>query len=241
MRVIRVPSAQALAIEAADRLEALLRDNPRSALALPTGDTPLGLYAELVRRARSGAGALREAHVFDLDEYCGIAREDARSFASFLARHLTGPLQISKDRVDLLDGASADLEAECERYERAIAARSGLDLCVLGLGENGHIAFNEPGTSFSTRTHVAPLAPVTRARLEERGWEAPRVPTHGITLGIRNVLEARQVLLLIAGRGKKAAAAALHRGIEDESWPVTCLLRHPQVTVIEACEPALLP
>jgi glucosamine-6-phosphate deaminase len=158
-----------------------------------------------------------------------------------LRRHLIGPLHIADDRVNLLNGAAADLDAECGRYERAIAARGGLDLCVLGLGENGHIAFNEPGTPFGTRTHVAPLAPATRARLTQRGWEAGAVPTHGITLGIRNVLEARQVLLLIAGSGKEAAAAALHLGIEDESWPVTCLLPHPHVTVIELCAPARLP
>ena len=127
------------------------------------------------------------------------------------------------------------------RYERAIAARGGLDLCVLGLGENGHIAFNEPGHALR-HAHACDALGLRHPRAARAGgWEAAAVPTHGITLGIRNVLEARQVLLLIAGSGKEAAAAALHRGIEDESWPVTCLLQHPHVTVIELCAPAPLP
>ena len=99
----------------------------------------------------------------------------------------------------------------------------------------------EPGGSFDLRTHVAVLAEATRARLEAHGWEASRIPTHGLTLGIGNVLEARQILLLIAGRGKEAAAASLYRGVEDLSWPVTSLLLHPHVTVIDAGAPSALP
>jgi glucosamine-6-phosphate deaminase len=241
VRVTFVPSAQAFAKEAADHIGEVLGQNPRAALALPSGSTPLGLYAEIARRARTGALHLEEARIFNLDEYCGVAAEDPRSFAQYFRRHLAGPLGLLEDQLDLLNGAAADAGAECARYERALAASAGLDLCVLGLGANGHIAFNEPGTSFELRTHVASLAKDTRARLEAGGWEKPRIPTHGLTLGIRNVLEARGVLLLIAGRGKAAAAASLYRGVVDPAWPVTCLLRHPNVTVIDAGGPAAPP
>jgi glucosamine-6-phosphate deaminase len=236
VRVTFVPTAHVFAKEAADHIGELLEQNPRATLALPSGSTPLGLYAEVARRARTGALHLEEARFFNLDEYCGFAAEDPRSFAHYFRRHLAGPLGLLDDQVDLLNGAAADAGAECARYERAIA-RSGLDLCVLGLGANGHIAFNEPGSSFDLRTHVALLAADTRARLERDGWETPRIPTHGLTLGIRNVLEARRVLLLLAGRGKEAAAASLYRGVEDPAWPVTCLLRHPDVAVIDARAP----
>jgi glucosamine-6-phosphate deaminase len=241
MRVIHAPSAQAFAKEAADHIGALLLDNPRAVLALPSGATPLGLYAELARRARTGTLRLEEARIFNIDEYCGVAPEDPRSFAHYLRRHLVGPLGLLDDQLDVLNGAAADAGAECARYERAIAAQSGLDLCVLGLGANGHIAFNEPGGSFDLRTHVAVLAEATRARLEAHGWEPARIPTHGLTLGIGNVLEARRILLLIAGRGKEGAAASLYRGVEDVSWPVTSLLRHAHVTVIDAGAPSALP
>ena len=241
MRVIRATTAQAFAREAADHIGALLEDNPRAALALPSGATPLGLYAELARRARTGSVRLEEARIFNLDEYCGLGPEDPRSFAHYFRRHLIGPLGLLDDQIDMLNGAAADASLECARYERALAVQSGLDLCVMGLGANGHLAFNEPGSSFDLRTHVATLAQATRARLEAQGWEASRIPTHGLTLGIGNVLEARLILLLIAGRGKEAAAASLYRGVEDESWPVTGLLRHPRVTVIDAGVPAALP
>jgi glucosamine-6-phosphate deaminase len=241
VRVIHAPTAQAFAKEAADHIGALLLDDPRAVLALPSGATPLGLYAELARRVRTGSVRLEEARIFNLDEYCGLAAEDPRSFAHYFRRHLVAPLGLLDDQIDVLNGAAADAGAECARYERAIAAHSGLDLCVLGLGANGHIAFNEPGSSFELRTHVAVLAEATRARLEAHGWEASRIPTHGLTLGIGNVLEARRILLLIAGRGKEAAAASLYRGVEDESWPVTGLLRHPHVTVIDAGAPSALP
>lgn len=239
--MIRAPTAQAFAKEAADHIGTLLLDNPRAALALPSGATPLGLYAELARRARTGTVRLEEARIFNLDEYCGLGQEDPRSFAHYFRRHLAGPLGLLEDQIDVLNGAAPDAGAECARYERAIASQSGLDLCVLGLGVNGHIAFNEPGGSFDLRTHVAPLAAATRARLEAQGWEPSRIPTHGLTLGMGNVLEARRILLLIAGRGKEAAAASLYRGVEDESWPVTALLRHRHVTVIDAGAHAALP
>jgi glucosamine-6-phosphate deaminase len=241
VRVTFVPTAQAFAKEAANHIGELLEQNPRAALALPSGSTPLGLYAEIARRAHTGAVHLEEARIFNLDEYCGVAAEDPRSFAHYFRRHLAGPLGLLDDQVELLNGTAADAGEECARYDRAIAARSGLDLCVLGLGANGHIGFNEPGTSFELRTHVALLADGTRARLEADGWDVTHIPTHGLTLGIRNVLEARAVLLLIAGRGKAAAAASLHRGVVDPAWPVTCLLQHPNVRVIDAGAPAALP
>jgi glucosamine-6-phosphate deaminase len=241
VRVIHAPTAQAFAREAADHIGALLLDNPRAVLALPSGATPLGLYAELARRARTGGVCLEEARIFNLDEYRGLAAEDPRSFAHYFRRHLVGPLGLLDDQVDVLNGAAEHAGLECARYERAIAAQSGLDLCVLGLGANGHLAFNEPGGSFDRRTHVALLAEATRARLEEHGWEPSSIPTQGLTLGIGNVLEAHHILLLIAGRGKEAAAASLYRGVEDESWPVTSLLRHTHVTVIDAGAPSALP
>jgi glucosamine-6-phosphate deaminase len=241
VRVIRTATQSAFAGQAADLVVEQLRRKPASVVALPTGATPLPLYEELVRRARAGAASLAAAQLLNLDEYAGLARSAPRSFAAFLDRHLFEPLALERSRLHLIDGAAANWSAECGRYERSIAACGGIDLCILGLGENGHIAFNEPGTPWDARTHVAELSPSTRARIEAQGWDAGELPSHALTLGIANVLEARRALLLIAGRGKQAASAALHRGKEDLAWPVTALTRHADLTVIEWCAPAASP
>jgi glucosamine-6-phosphate deaminase len=231
--MIRVETAGEFAQAAADVVAAQLRSNPHSVLALPTGSTPIGLYAELVRRVRRGAMTLAEARIFDLDEYCGLPSGDPRSFAAFVRRHLVAPLGLPEEHVRLLRGDAPDLAAECAEYERALADLGGIDLCILGLGENGHIAFNEPGSDWSSRTRIVELSESTRSRIEADP-EGPRpVPVRGLTLGIQNVLEARQSLLLIAGSGKIAPKAAFVRGVQDPAWPATSLLRHRNATVIE--------
>jgi glucosamine-6-phosphate deaminase len=240
VRVVRASSPGDLASRAADLVQRCLAENPRAALALPTGRTPRACYAELVRRAQTGALAIEHARIFNLDEYCGLSAPDAASFSAALHRQLIDPLRLRAAQVRLLDGAAADLEAECRAYELAIAAAGGIDLCVLGVGVNGHIAFNEPGTDWSCGTHIAELAPTTRCAFTEAHPGRP-APTHGITLGVRSILGARRVLLLIATADKRAAAAALHRGIADPAWPVSCLAAHPDATVMELCGPGYLP
>ncbi len=237
MRVIHANTAGEFARSAADLVTAQLKSKPRSVLALPTGSTPLALYAELVRRSRGGFASLAEASIFDLDEYLGLPSGDPSSYAAFIHAHLTGPLALAADHVRLLRGDAPDLAVECADYERAIAQLGGIDLCVLGLGENGHIAFNEPGSAWDTRTRVVELSASTRARIETDPRGPRPVPTHGLTLGIQNLLEARQALLLVAGPNKLAAKAALLRGVQDPAWPATSLLRHPNVTLIELSEP----
>jgi glucosamine-6-phosphate deaminase len=233
--MIQPVTANAFAAAAADVVAAQLRDKGRSVLALPTGHTPLGMYTELVRRSKAGTLSLAEARIFNLDEFCGLPPADPHSYAAFMHEYLITPLALAPDHVHLLRGDAADLEGECRRYDAAIAQCGGIDLCVLGLGANGHIAFNEPGCSWDNHTHVVQLAPATRAvRPTEPDW---RVPESGITLGIRNLLEARHILLLISGANKRAARDALYHGTADLDWPVTSLLQHPHVTTIELCAP----
>jgi len=237
MRMIRTDTSQAFACAAADYVADRLRQNPRSTLALPSGNTPLGLYAELVSRCRSGIMSLAEARIFNLDEYCGLAQTDRRSYAAFLHRHLIAPLGLTSAQVRLLRGDAADLQSECRYYDAALATCGAIDVCVLGLGTNGHIAFNEPGASWEQRTHVARLAQSTRAAQTAQAGGDRQIATHGITMGIRTLLEARHVLLLIAGAHKQAARASLERGVPDINWPVTSLLAHSRLTVIELCAP----
>jgi len=241
MRTIKTAAPHGFACEAADWLCDHLRDKPQSVLALPTGSTPLGLYAELIARSRTGSQAgglsLDAASIFDLDEYCGLPPSDPHSYSAFLRQHLIGPLRLADDRVRLLRGDAADMEAECLAYDAALADCGGIDLCVLGLGENGHVAFNEPGTRWDLRTHVVHLSPATRAAHARQAANPWSIPTRGVTMGIKTLLEARHILLLIAGTHKQAAKQALYGGVADIDWPVTSLLAHPNVTVIELCVP----
>jgi len=238
VRIIKVDTSQALALAAAGVVAAQLRIKPDSVLALPTGNTPLGLYAELVQRSRLGRLSLVETRIFNLDEYLGLGPSDPRSYAAFLERHLIHPLALDPGRVRLLRGDSSDPVAECRDYDAMLHSAGGIDLCILGLGENGHIAFNEPGSAWDTHTHVVPLTATTRSRHADEAGGTWQVPTHGITLGIASILAARHCLLLIAGAHKAAARAALHAGSEDRAWPVTSLLRASDLTVIELSEPA---
>jgi glucosamine-6-phosphate deaminase len=244
VRVIEPATSSAFAVAAADWVCGHLGAAPASVLALPTGNTPLGLYAELTARSRAGAVRLDRARIFNLDEYCGLGPADPHSFASYMQRHLISPLGLRPAQIRLLRGDSADMALECRVYDAALAECGGIDLCVLGLGANGHVAFNEPGTLWDLRTHVADLSESTRAAqrrpapLHQGALDDWTVPDRGVTMGITTILESRHILLLIAGANKAAAAAALYRGVPSIDWPVTSLAAHPSLTVIQLCERA---
>ena len=233
--VRRLPTAAAFAGAAAEVIVKQIEIKPHSVLAAPTGNTPLGLYAELARRSVAAAFDLRQAYVFNLDEYVGLTRADSHSYAAYMDRHLVAPLDLSFENVRLLRGDAADLEQQCRAYDAAIAARGGIDLCILGLGVNGHVAFNEPGTDWNLTTHVVRLSAATRAAHAAQTADRWRIPPWGITVGIRTILEARAILLLIAGEGKEAAKRALYQDQVDARFPVTCLTNHPNLTIIELC------
>jgi glucosamine-6-phosphate deaminase len=238
LRRIDAATPHDFAQAAADWVCGRLRDKPASVLALPTGNTPLGLYSELITRSRAGTASLAGARIFNLDEYCGLAPSDPHSYSAFLQRHLIEPAGLAADKVRLLRGDATDLEAECRDYDAALAACGGIDACILGLGVNGHIAFNEPGSSWELATHVVHLSHATRAAHERQAQVPWNIPVCGITMGIKTVLEARHILLLIAGTHKEAARQAFYAGVADADWPVTSLLAHPHVTVIELCGPS---
>lgn len=225
-------SGPALDALAADRVAALLTRQPTATLALPTGLTPLGLYAELVSRVSAGGLSFARSRLFNLDEYVGRGADDALSYAHYIRRYLAEPAQVPRAQLRLLQGDAADLRAECRAYDLAIAAAGGLDLAILGLGENGHIAFNEPGTAWHTTTHIAMLCASTRAANAKHLPHGAQVPARGMTMGIATLRAARAILLLVTGDSKRRALAALQSGVPDLAWPVTALADHPQLTVL---------
>ena len=172
--------------------------------------------------------------VFHMDEYVGITASDPRSFAAYLRRHVLEPRGIPRERAVLLDGSPAAheiLERRADEHERAIRTAGGLDLLIVGIGRNGHLAFNEPGTPFDSRTRVAALAEETRAA--NAGAFAPGpVPVSSITIGLATIAEARTILLVATGGDKADAVAAAFDGPVDPSCPGSLLQRHPDVRAV---------
>ena len=241
MRLISTTSAHQFAHHSADWLVEKVQGNPDAVMLLPTGRSPMGLYRECVRRVRCAELALNRVSLFNLDEYWGLSRTDAHSYAAFLQAHLIVPAGIAADQVRLLRGDAPDPQSECQAYDRSLLERGGVDVCILGLGANGHIAFNEPGVSWSLRTHLAALSPETRAAHAHQQGARWLIPTHALTVGIQTIQESRSILLLVRGADKAAALTALRGNLADAAWPVTSLLGHSDLTVIELCEPAAHP
>lgn len=217
---------------AANQVAAVLARKQDAVIALPTGQTPLGLYAELVARVAGNRLSLQGARFFNLDDYLGLALEHPLGYARFLREHFLTPAGVPERHIRLLRGDATELQAECRDYEAAIAASGGLDLAILGLGTNGHIGFNEPGSDWSAPTHVVSLSPETRATHTAQTQAKFAIPQSGITVGIATIVAAKEILLLVAGSGKASALSAFRRGIPDPTWPVTALLTHRHLTVL---------
>jgi glucosamine-6-phosphate deaminase len=221
---------------AADHVAALLKRKPDAVMALPTGQTPLGLYAELVARAGSKRLSFAQSRFFNLDDYLGLSAGHPLSYARFLREHFLDPAGVPREHVRLLQGDAVAIEAECGAYEAEIAAAGGLDLAILGLGTNGHIGFNEPGSDWTARTHRVSLSRETRDTHVAQTHGRFVIPEYGITVGIATILAAREILLMVSGSAKAGALAAFRRGIPDPKWPVTALLGYPNLTVLADTE-----
>jgi len=214
----------------------LLARKPAAVLAVPTGATPVGMY-ELLREAGvANPAALGRARWFDLDEYLGLGAGHPSSFARFLHAQLFDAIAAPAAQVRLLRGDASDPEAECRDYDRAIADAGGLDLAILGLGANGHIAFNEPGSAWDLGTHVVALSEQTRKANATRLGTSAGIPERGLTMGIATLRQAHNILLLVTGAAKRRALASLLAGRADPGWPVTSLIGHPRLTVIASEE-----
>ena len=229
--VLVLGDAERVALTAAELVANRLRARPAARLLLPTGRTPEGMYATLRAMAADGALDASRATALQLDEFLGLGAGDPRSFAATLEREL-GPLGFGA-RV-ALDGAAADPEAEAARHQRALDA-APVDLAVLGIGRDGHVAFDEPGTSPTLGVHRARLAPATIADAAEAFGGADRVPPEALTTGLRTLLGARELLLLATGEGKADALHAMLEATATQATPASLLRRHPQLTVL--CDP----
>ena len=208
-------------------------------LGLPTGSTVLDMYALLRTFAKERLLNFQHVITFNMDEYVGIPADHPQSFCSYMRRNLFDHVNILPEHTFLLNGQAPDLTAECTRYEHAIAQVGGIDLFIGGIGRNGHIAFNEPGTPFHSRTHVTDLTPSTReANARFFQHDISRVPHQALTVGIGTILDAKELLFIANGVKKAAAVAHLVTQSPTLSWPLTALKLHPRATLLtdlDAC------
>lgn len=225
------PDYEALSERAASLLLEAIRSDPKIVLGLPTGNTPVGMYARVVAACVREYHCFRDVVAFNLDEYVGIPRDHPGSYFSFMQRHLFQYVDIDPKNTYIPNGRAPDLKVECDRYERAIKNAGGVGLTFLGLGSNGHIAFNEPGTPFDSRTHVVALSESTRRANAAFFLDQP-VPTHAITMGIRTILESKEIVLLASGARKREAIARLRTGEQSVDFPASALWPHTDVTVL---------
>jgi glucosamine-6-phosphate deaminase len=231
VEVIVLPSPAQVCLRAAGTVARLLRAKPTAVLGLPTGHTPRALYAELGRLHDAEGLSFSRASAFALDEYVGLAPDHPGAFRRYLEETLYRQVDLPPERAHFPDGRAADLPAACVGYEAQIAAVGGLDLVLLGLGADGHVAFNEPTSSFGSRTRIKTLAEETRAA-NQAAFGADPVPRHAITVGIATILEARRCLLLAFGPAKARAVAQMIEGPLTARVPASALQLHPHATIL---------
>ena len=200
-RLIIVPDPVEMGRLAADLLTETIARHPAAAIALPTGNTPLPLFAEIVARVERGTLDLSRAHVFCLDEYIGVAPDDPISLTGWLRRELLDRAGVPLARIHALPSLADDLNRACQEYEADLARLGGLEIAILGIGGNGHVAYNEPGTPADSRTREVALTPASVAGAAAY-FPGRQVPTRALTVGIGTLLEARRLLLIATGEAK---------------------------------------
>jgi len=228
--VVIVPDRRAAGALVADEVARLVRERPDTVLGVATGSTPLPVYEAL--RERLHGVDLSRVQAFALDEYVGLDPQHPESYRSVIRREVVEPLGLDPRRVHVPDGSVAGIAQAGEKYEQAIAAAGGIDLQLLGIGTDGHIGFNEPGSSFASRTRVKTLTRQTREDNARFFDDVDDVPRHCITQGLGTILDARHLVLLAFGSGKAEAVAGAVEGPVTASLPGSAIQLHPRVTVV---------
>jgi glucosamine-6-phosphate deaminase len=233
MEVVILQDRTEIGRVAADAVAALLNRKPDAVLGLATGSSPLMIYDELAARHDAGALSFRQARGFTLDEYVGLPADHPERYRNVIDTVFASRVDFAAGAVQGPDGAATDIPAACAAYEAAIRGAGGVDLQILGIGTDGHIAFNEPGSSLASRTRIKTLTRQTRvdnARFFDDDVDA--VPTHCLTQGLATIMDARHIILVATGRGKAEAVHHLVEGAVSAMWPATVLQHHPHVTVL---------
>lgn len=230
IKIIRVKDAEEAAEKAFEVMKEFIK--PGKVLGLATGSTPLGLYARMIKDHKENGTSYKDIRTFNLDEYVGLPISHPESYYAFMHRNLFDQLDIPEENTHVPSGLGEDLEAQARKYDEMID-ETPVDIQLLGIGSDGHIAFNEPGTPFDSGTHVTDLAESTikdNCRFFDN--DISKVPTQAVTQGIGTIMKAKNILLIATGANKAKAVKEMLEGPVDESCPASILQKHDNVTVI---------
>lgn len=238
MRLIIEPDYANVSQWAANYVAARINEYSPSAerpfiLGLPTGSSPLGMYRNLIELNKKGVVSFKNVVTFNMDEYIGLPKDHPESYHSFMWNNFFGHIDINPENVNILNGNVEDLAAECERYEKKIKSYGGINLFLGGIGPDGHIAFNEPGSSLTSRTRVKTLTQDTIiANSRFFNNDVNQVPKTALTVGVGTVMDAKSVLIIVNGHNK---ARALKHGVEggiSQMWTISALQLHPYSIIV---------
>jgi len=238
MRLIIEPSYEQLSRWAAEHVIKRINEfNPtpdhKFVLGLPTGSSPIGMYRELVKANKEGRVSFKNVLTFNMDEYVNLPEDHPESYHSFMATNLFNHIDCPKENIHILNGNAEDLEAECRHYEEMIAEAGGIDLFIGGIGPDGHIAFNEPGSSLNSRTRQKTLTTdtiVANSRFFEN--DLNKVPKTALTVGVGTVMDAREVMILVNGHAKCRALQAAVEGSVNHMWTISALQMHQHGIIV---------
>ncbi|NCC77356.1 MAG: glucosamine-6-phosphate deaminase [Clostridia bacterium] len=232
MKIISAPDYAAMSRKAANIISAQVILKPDSVLGLATGSTPVGVYRQLADWYRKGDLDFAKVRTVNLDEYCGLAPDHPQSYRFYMETNLFGQVNIHPENTHLPDGLAEDPAAECARYDHLISELGGIDLQLLGIGHNGHIGFNEPDEAFGKMTHQVQLNAMTVEANARFFTDADEMPKFAFTMGIRAIMQARKILMVVSGFDKAEILRLALTGPVTPAVPGSILQLHPDVTVV---------
>ena len=232
MKIYQADSYLSMCRKAANIMSAQIILNPRSVIGLATGSTPLGIYRQLIEWYKKGDLDFAEVTTFNLDEYAGLSPDHPQSFRAFMNPNLFDPVTINPSQIQFLNGMAEISPTECARYDDLIRSKGGIDMQLLGIGHNGHIGFNEPGSAFDKETHYVQLTESTKQANARFFDPAETVPDHAFTMGIKAIMQARKILLAVSGSSKAAILKLALSGPVTPEIPGSILQLHPDLTVV---------
>ena len=233
MQIFVTKDYQEMSEAAADMIVDLVEEKPGCVLGLATGSTPEGLYAEIAKRHEAEDIDFSRVATFNLDEYRGLPADHEQSYHYFMQKHLFSKINVRPENTHVPNGANPDAQAACDAYEASILLAGGVDLQLLGLGHNGHIGFNEPGEAFELETHCVDLTPAT-IEANKRFFDGNEdlVPKQAYTMGIRTIMQARKVLMVVNGAGKAEIVKKAFFGPVTPEVPASILQLHPDFILV---------
>ncbi|MGI6608736.1 MAG: glucosamine-6-phosphate deaminase [Erysipelotrichaceae bacterium] len=240
MNVIVCKDYEEVSDKAAEIMLDVVKNNPKAVIGLATGSSPIGLYQRMIKDHKENGTSYADITTFNLDEYVGLKPEHPQSYHTFMHQNLFNHLDLKKENINLPSVKGDNMKANCDSYNELLS-KYKIDIQLLGIGSNGHLAFNEPGTPFDSVTQVVDLLESTiqdNARFFD--GDISKVPTQSITMGIKNVMDAKRILLIASGKNKAEAIYHTVKGEVSTDWPASILQKHPDVIVVADKEAASL-